>query len=191
MNVLDAVAVALMALLVAQGMWRPCGAMEDAVRYGLASWPVTMGATSIDATSPVRRLGSIGALAGIAGAAIALLSNARYPRPARWDRPEPLLELIAGSDRTTWLAIFSVGIVVGSGVTFALFGLAVALDEGGPRWLGWIGFVAAVAALAVGLVQWSQGSSVLLTNQLFPLVAFVVLAWMLVASVVLWMSYPG
>jgi small-conductance mechanosensitive channel len=78
--------------------------------------------------------------------------------------------------------------VVGLGVTFTLFGLAVAFEEGGPRWLGWVGALAALAALALGLAQWYLGSSVLLTNQLFPLVAFSVLAWMLLASVVLWLS---
>ena len=40
-----------------------------------------------------------------------------------------------------------------AGATFILFGLAVALSDVYPRWLGWVVLVAAAGSIAAGLIQ--------------------------------------
>ena len=82
--------------------------------------------------------------------------------------------------------IFSMLIFVFFGVTFILYGLAVALSDVYPRWLGWAALVVGIAAALIGLVQAYNGPSDLLTNVLFPIASILLTVWVLVIGVLMW-----
>lgn len=83
-------------------------------------------------------------------------------------------------------AVFAAAIIVGFGLTFLCYGLAVASDGAYPRWLGWIAAAGGIAAVLIGLLQTYQGPSVALTNVAFPIVSLMLTAWVAVIGVFLW-----
>ena len=83
-------------------------------------------------------------------------------------------------------ALFSLWIIVFFGITFLLYGLAVALGEGYPRWLGWVAVLAALGSLLVGLAQSFSGLSVLMTDILFPLFSLILTLWLVIIGFLLW-----
>jgi len=86
------------------------------------------------------------------------------------------------------IGIFSLYIVVFFGITFILYGLAVAQSDTYPQWLGWVAVVLAVACLVVGVVQVYTGLSVLVTNILFTSFSSFLTLWMLVMGILTWRS---
>ena len=84
------------------------------------------------------------------------------------------------------IALFSILVLVFFGVTFILYGLAVALADVYPRWLGWVALVLGVAAAVLGLVQTYEGPSDLVTNILFPIVSILLTVWVLVMGILMW-----
>ena len=84
------------------------------------------------------------------------------------------------------IALFSFLIFIFFGVTFILYGLAVALADVYPKWLGWAAFALGVAAAVLGLVQTYEGPSDLLTNILFPVVSIFLTVWVFVIGVLMW-----
>ncbi|MBI4337165.1 MAG: DUF4386 family protein [Chloroflexi bacterium] len=86
------------------------------------------------------------------------------------------------------LGLFSIWIVVFFGVTFILYGLAVALGSGYPRWLGWAAVAAGVGAALVGLVQYYNGPSAMVTNVLFPVFSVILTVWLLVMGALMWLK---
>ena len=103
----------------------------------------------------------------------------------------------AGPDKAVALAIseaveeidiglFSMYIIVFFGATFILYGLAVALSEVYPKWLGWVAVGLGSASLIVGTVQAYNGLSVLGTNYLFSGVASLLTIWVLVMGIMMW-----
>ena len=83
-------------------------------------------------------------------------------------------------------AIFSLWIIVFFGITFLLYGLAVALGEGYPKWLGWVAVLAALGSLVVGVIQSFSGLAVLTTNILFPLFSLILTVWLVIIGFLLW-----
>ena len=97
-----------------------------------------------------------------------------HPRHAGWhrrkaDSPTPgaqapsaeqaaaLRDLVA--EETMNFALVALFNIVFAGVTFILYGLAVASSNVYPRWLGWPVVVAGIGSIAVGVVQAQVGES--------------------------------
>ena len=81
--------------------------------------------------------------------------------------------------------IFSWGIVVFYGVAFILFGLAIALTDLYPKWLGWVAVVGGVGNALMGIVLFYQGWSQV-TNAAWTPFALVVTLWLLAMGVLMW-----
>jgi hypothetical protein len=73
------------------------------------------------------------------------------------EQPTALRDLIAGE--TMNFALVALFNILFAGVTFILYGLAVATSNVYPRWLGWPVVVAGIGSIAVGLVQAQVGES--------------------------------
>ena len=93
---------------------------------------------------------------------------------------------VAEAVEAVGVAIFSLWIIVGFGISSLLFGLAVALGEGYPKWLGWVAALAALGLLVTGAMQSMSGLTVLTTNILFPLFASIVTVWLVIMGFLLW-----
>jgi hypothetical protein len=66
-----------------------------------------------------------------------------------------------------------------AGVAFILFGLAVAVSERFPRWLGWVAVVAGVASIGAGLVQGILGEPSMASRILTIIGPTIITLWML------------
>lgn len=84
------------------------------------------------------------------------------------------------------VGIFSVYIIVFFGVTFMLYGLAVAKSGRFPQWLGWAAFGLGLASFLDGIAQGYTGLSVLVTNILFASFSSFQTLWILTMGVLLW-----
>jgi hypothetical protein len=69
--------------------------------------------------------------------------------------------------------------------TFILFGLAVALSDGYPRWLGWIVVGAGVASIGAGLIQAAVGEPTTASRVLTILGPTVITLWLLIMGILL------
>ncbi len=94
--------------------------------------------------------------------------------------------LVAAGLEHVSFSLFSIWIFAFWGVTFILYGLAVALSDVYPRWLGWVALVVGTGGALVGLVQALQGPSVLVTTVLFVAVSILLTLWVLVMGVLMW-----
>ncbi len=84
------------------------------------------------------------------------------------------------------VGLFSVYIIVFFGLTFSLFGLAVARSDGFPQWLGWVAVVLGIASFIDGTVQAYTGLSVLVTNVLFASFSSLLTVWIFIMGVLMW-----
>ncbi|MCH8199292.1 MAG: hypothetical protein IIA54_04385 [Chloroflexi bacterium] len=84
------------------------------------------------------------------------------------------------------IGLFSIVIIVFFGITFILYGLAVALSEVYPKWLGWVAVALGVGSFTLGTVQAYVGLSVLGTNFLFAGFASLLTVWVLVMAILMW-----
>ena len=78
------------------------------------------------------------------------------------------------------VGIFSVFILVFFGFTFLLYGLAVALGDEYPTWLGWAAVGLGALGVIAGTVQGLNGLSPFLTSGLFVGVASLLNVWLIV-----------
>jgi hypothetical protein len=74
--------------------------------------------------------------------------------------------------------------------TFILFGLAVALSDVYPRWLGWVAFVAGLVSVAAGLVQAAVGEPTSASQILTIIGPTIITLWLLVIGLLLWRKAP-
>lgn len=132
-------------------------------------------------------LGGVAAVAGVTigvvlvmidGVAVKHLADAWHEAPP--DEAITALRVVLGVRAIdfTLAALFN---IVFAGVTFILFGLAVALSGTHPRWLGWVAVVAGVGSLPVGAVQAYAGQSLAFTRIatiVFPTIITLWVAWM-------------
>jgi hypothetical protein len=77
-------------------------------------------------------------------------------------------------------ALIAVSIMVFFGVTFVLYGLAVATGTAYPRWLGWLAVVGGVGGMLAGALEDVSLSDIAFT----PL--FLLLLWVLVMGILMW-----
>ena len=94
--------------------------------------------------------------------------------------------LIAEATEELNFGMFSILIVTFFGVTYALYGLSVALSTTYPNWLGWVAVVLSVVGFVVGAAVYLGGPSELLINFLFTGVSSLLVFWTLVIGVLLW-----
>ena len=71
------------------------------------------------------------------------------------------------------------------GATFILYGLAVAMSDNFPKWLGWAAAVLGLISLVIGFYQSYDGLSVKVTNYAFASVATLLTVWVLVMAVLM------
>jgi len=72
-----------------------------------------------------------------------------------------------------------------AGATFILFGLAVALSNVYPRWLGWVVLVAGAGSIAAGLIQASIGEPTDASRGITIAGPTVITLWTLVVGILL------
>ena len=89
------------------------------------------------------------------------------------------------------IGLFSIYIIVFFGITFILYGLAVALSEVYPKWLGWVAVALGIASFTVGTVHAYVGLSVLGTVYLFSGFASLLIVWVFVMGILMWRKTRG
>jgi hypothetical protein len=131
------------------------------------------------------RLGSIAAVAGITvGLILVTLDGLAAPRLAEaWTTAPPgeraiALRLVLAQE-TLNFALAALFNILFAGVTFILYGLAVAWSRLYPRWLGWVAVVAGVGSLVAGLIQASAGQSTTVTRILTIIFPTVITLWLI------------
>jgi hypothetical protein len=133
------------------------------------------------------RLGEVAAVAGITVGLLTLIMDgvaAKHLADA-WEVAPPeeaaaALRVVVGEE-TINFALAALFNILFAGVTFILYGLAVAWSGEHPRWLGWIVVVAGVGSVPVGLIQAYAGESNTITRVatiIFPTVITLWVAWM-------------
>jgi hypothetical protein len=92
---------------------------------------------------------------------------------------QPIALGVLLGEETINFALAALFNIVFAGVAFVLYGLAVALSDRYPRWLGWVVVVAGVGSVAAGLVQAAAGESTALTRVLTIIFPTVITLWLI------------
>ncbi len=71
------------------------------------------------------------------------------------------------------------------GTVFIFFGVAMALSNGYPRWLGWVGSLGGFGTVAGGLLVAFTGFSATAMNVVMPFNLILVI-WMVLIGVLMW-----
>lgn len=93
---------------------------------------------------------------------------------------------IAAALLSVGFALFAAFVSVFFGVAHLLFGVAMLPGEPYPRWLGWMAIVGGVGSIWVGVTQFYEGPSRLMTIVLFTVFSGVLTLWLLIAGLRLW-----
>jgi hypothetical protein len=130
------------------------------------------------------RLGAAAAVAGITvglilvtldGIAAKQLAEAWATAPP--DERATALRLVLASE-TLNFALAALFNILFAGVTFILYGLAVAWSRQYPRWLGWVVVVAGIGSVAAGLLQAVVGEPTVLSRILTIIFPTVITLWL-------------
>jgi hypothetical protein len=133
-----------------------------------------------------------GLVAGVAGATIGLVlvildGVAARQLAQEWAAASPRAQDVAlglvTANETLNFALASLFNFVFAAVTFILFGLAVALSDRYPRWLGWVAAVAGVLSLVAGTIQASVGEPTEASRILTIIGPTIITLWLLVMGV--------
>jgi hypothetical protein len=100
------------------------------------------------------------------------------------EKPAALRDVLA--NETTNFALASLFNLVFAAATFILYGLAVALSDTYPRWLGWIAVVAGVASLGAGLIQALVGAPTMASRVLTIIGPTVITLWLATMGVLIY-----
>jgi hypothetical protein len=189
----DTSAAALVPKIAASGIWRT-DHLALAVAVVLATCGLVAIYRSITAGrgAALARLGFAGALvsAGVFLVLIAMDGVAMKELAQAW-AGAPAAEKatafrVAAAVGEVNAAIFFLWTFAFFGVTILLYGLAVALSDVYPKWLGWVAVLAALGSAAIAVVEIYSGPSNLWTNVLFPIFSIIISVWLLVMGVLLW-----
>jgi hypothetical protein len=130
----------------------------------------------------VASTGVLTVLVGIDG----LASKATHDAWAAAPEAEKAVALrVAEAMENVDVGIFSVWIILFFGATFILYGLAVAMSDNFPKWLGWVAAALGLISLVVGFYQSYDGLSVEVTNYAFATVATPLTVWVLVMAILM------
>ncbi len=83
------------------------------------------------------------------------------------------------------VGVFSAWIILFFGATFIVYGLAVAMSDNFPKWMGWIAAALGLVSLVVGFYQAYDGLSVFITNIAFSGAATLLTVWVLVMAIMM------
>jgi hypothetical protein len=126
--------------------------------------------------------GALVVLVGIDG----LASKATHDAWAAAPEAEKAVALrVAEAMENIDVGIFSVWIILFFGATFILYGLAVAMSDNFPKWMGWVAVVLGLVSLVLGFYQSYDGLSVEVTNYGFASAATLLTLWVLVMAVLM------
>jgi hypothetical protein len=137
------------------------------------------------------RFGLFAAVAGVTiGLVLVTLDGVAAPQLAKeWAAAPPEDQAVALGlvhvSETINFALASLFNLVFAGVTFILFGLAVALSGVYPRGLGWLVLVAGVASIGAGLVQAFTGEPTEVSRGLTIFGPTIITLWLLVIGILL------
>lgn len=137
------------------------------------------------------RFGLFAAVVGVTiGLVLVILDGVAAPQLAEeWAAAPPGDQSVAlglvHANETINLALASLFNLISAGVTFILFGLAVALSDVYPRWLGWIVLMAGVASIGAGLLQAFTGEPTGASRILTIFGPTVITLWLLVVGILL------
>jgi hypothetical protein len=143
------------------------------------------------------RLGSVAAVAGITvGLILVTLDGLAAKQIAEaWTTAPPeeqaaALRLVQ-AEETINFALAALFNILFAGVTFILYGLAVAWSRVYPRWLGWVVVVAGLGSVVAGLVQAYAGESTTVTRVLTIIFPTVITLWLVQICVLLFRQAPA
>jgi hypothetical protein len=137
------------------------------------------------------RFGLFAAVAGVTiGLVLVILDGVAAPQLAQeWAAAPPGDQAVAlglvHANETINFALASLFNLVFAGVTFILFGLAVAVSHVYPRWLGWVVLVAGVGSIGAGLIQAFTGEPTAASRTLTIFGPTVITLWLLVIGILL------
>jgi Domain of unknown function (DUF4386) len=137
------------------------------------------------------RFGLFAAVAGVTiGLVLVILDGVAAPQLAQeWAAAPPGDQAVAlglvTAGETLNFALASLFNLVFAGVTFILFGLAVALSGVYPRGLGWVVLVAGFGSIGAGLVQAFTGEPTEVSRGLTIFGPTIITLWLLVIGILL------
>jgi hypothetical protein len=137
-------------------------------------------------------LGSVAAVAGVTvGVVLVIVDGVAAKHLAdAWEAAPPkeaaaALRVVLAEEAINF-ALAALFNILFAGVTFILFGLAVAWSGEYPGWLGWVVVVAGVGSVPVGLVQAYTGESIGLTRIATIILPTIITLWVAGMSVLVW-----
>jgi hypothetical protein len=143
------------------------------------------------------QLGSVAAVAGITvGLILVTLDGLAAKQIAEaWTTAPPeeqaaALRLVL-AEETMNFALAALFNILFAGVTFILYGLAVAWSRVYPRWLGWVVVVAGLGSVVAGLVQAYAGESTTVTRVLTIIFPTVITLWLVQMGLLLFRKAPA
>jgi hypothetical protein len=137
------------------------------------------------------RFGSVAALAGaVIGVVLVILDGVAARQLAQeWAGVSPehreLTLALVQTNETINFALASLFNLVFAAATFILFGLAVAVGNAYPRWLGWVAVGAGVLSVGAGTIQASIGEPTDASRVLTIIGPTVITLWLLVMGMLL------
>jgi len=143
------------------------------------------------------RLGSVAAVAGITvGLILVILDGLAAKHIAEAWATAPPAEQAAAlrlvlAEETVNFALAALFNILFAGVTFILYGLAVAWSTVYPRWLGWVAVVAGLGSVVAGLVQAYAGESTTVTRVLTIVFPTVITLWLVEMGVLVLRKAPS
>jgi hypothetical protein len=171
--------------IASSGIWVP-GHLAIVVGLVLMLGGLLAIGRSIEGGLPgaLARLGSVAAVAGVTvGLVLVILDGLAAKQLAEaWasappgERAAALRVLLA--EEAMNFALAALFNILFAGVTFVLYGLAVAWSRRYPGWLGWVAVVAGVGSLAAGLVQAVVGEPTTLSRVLTIIFPTVITLWL-------------
>lgn len=136
-------------------------------------------------------LGWAAAIAGIAvGLILVMLDGVAAKQLAEeWarapaDEQAAALRVVLANE-TVNFALAALFNILFAGITFILYGLAVARSDVYPRWLGWIAVAAGVASVGAGLIQALTGKPTTASQILTIIGPTVITLWLAVMGILL------
>jgi hypothetical protein len=137
------------------------------------------------------RFGWAAAIAGIAvGTVLVVLDGVTAKHLADEWAAAPAQERAAAlrvvlANESSNFALAALFNILFAGVTFILYGLAVALSDAYPRWLGWVAVAAGLGSVGAGLIQALVGEPTNASRILTIIGPTVITLWLLIMGVLL------
>jgi hypothetical protein len=130
-------------------------------------------------------------LGGALGLALVALDGpAAHTAAVAWERASGPEKAVALATATmvvqVALAFLAMVMLILFGAASVLFGLAIVLGQGYPRWLGWGWLVLGVASAAPGVLLATDGTFTAVSYYLFVATSIPLSLWILLVGILLW-----